>query len=110
MVEDLFGILHFFKRTSTGLSIAQKRVVREKVLYALNATKNWIALNRDRDQNSAMISNIWRRTANDLREIDFKAVHQLADLLDSKSLHWTGYEVVQEDISFSTIESLINSI
>jgi transcription initiation factor IIE alpha subunit len=110
MLEDLFALLDFFKRTSSGLSVSQKQEVREKVLYALNATKNWIASNKDRDQNSAMISNIWRRTANDLREINLEEVHNLADLLESKSQHWTGYEVIQENISFSNIESLINSL
>lgn len=110
MLEDLFGILDFFKRTSSGLSAAQKREVREKVLYALNTTKNWIATNRKREQSSAMISNIWRRTASDLRKMDLEEVQHLAGLLESKSQHWTGYEVIREDISFSTIESLIKSL
>jgi hypothetical protein len=111
MLEDLLGILDFFKRSRSHISDQEKKIIRDGVLYALNSTKNWIASNgMETQQSSQVISNIWRRTSVELREIKSQEVYHLADLLETKSKHWTGYDLVKEDISFKNIENLIKSL
>jgi hypothetical protein len=111
MLDQLNGILDFFIQSRSNTSDHDKEIIRDSVLHALNSTKSCIVSNGSEiRQSSPVISNIWRRTASELREIKNEEVYHLADLLESKSKHWTGYDVVSEDISFKNIESLIKSL
>jgi hypothetical protein len=73
------------------LSAKNKDIVQYQVSFALEQTRAHIKYRRqnDADKSSTILSNIWQRTANNIKHINNKSVKRLVETMKEKGKYWS---------------------
>jgi hypothetical protein len=84
------------------LSAKDKDLIQYHVSFALEQTKAHINSTRinGADKSSTILSNIWQRTANNIKDINNQKVKQLVETMKEKGKYWSdpnSYDTAQFD-------------
>jgi hypothetical protein len=73
------------------LSTKDKDLIQNQVSFALEQTRAHINYTRQNgtDKSSTILSNIWQRTANNIKHINNPSVKQLVNTIKEKGKYWS---------------------
>lgn len=85
------------------LSTKDKDLIQNQVSFALEQTRAHINSTRQNgsDKSSTILSNIWQRTANNIKHINNQSVKRLVETIKEKGKYWSdpdSYDTEQFDI------------
>ena len=100
------------------LSPKEKDLIHNQVSFALQQTRAHINSTRTNgaDKSSTILSNIWQRTANNIKDINTQRVKQLVETMKQKGKYWSdpdSYDTEQFDtynMRITQVDSTLNEM
>ncbi len=91
MLEYILELAERISSEKNQLSDKDKDLVFEHVSYALEQTRAHIASTRKNgpDKSSTILSNIWQRTARNIKVVKNPIVKQLVETIEEKGKYWS---------------------
>lgn len=118
MLDYILDLTEKILSDKEQLTPKQIELICDSVSFALRQTKAHINSTRinNSDKASAVLSNIWQRTSNNIKSIKSQNVKQLVQTIDEKSKYWAdpdSYDTEQFNrfsMRISQVEATINKL
>ncbi|TND07425.1 MAG: hypothetical protein FD123_3275 [Bacteroidetes bacterium] len=91
MLDYILGLAEKISFEANKLSTKDKDLIFDQVSFALEQTRAHISSTRknDTDKSSTILSNIWQRTARNIKGVKHPTVKQLVETIEEKGKYWS---------------------